>query len=497
MKIKLVNRAKVDFKKGKTIFLPFFSGEKIGIRDLKISNKTNDLADFVKNINEGEIKVFFSDKQGLIFMNAGERKKWSQRKFLLAVRKITSFLKDNNIKETILFLEEIIPQSSNLIDLSRQIPENILMADYKFLKYKEKPKEGWPDIKLIDIVWSVSAESERAFDEGKISGSTVNFVRDLANTPGGEMTPEKLALAAKEAVKKTKKINIEVFNKNKIKELEMEGILGVSQGSSQEPKLIILKYFGREGDKKIDLAFVGKGVTFDTGGLDIKPVEAMKDGMHMDMTGGAVVLGAVLAVAEIKLPLNIVSVIPAVENMPSGDALRPGDIIRAYNGKTIEIASPDAEGRIILADALSYAVDIFKPKMIIDVATLTGSVLAALGQRAIGLFTNLPEIENRLREIGENSGDYVWPLPCWEEYEEEIRGTFGDIINTGKTRYGGGITAALFLKNFIKETPWVHLDIASTMTSIDGQGLAKGSAGSGTRYLIKLAKEFGSIKNNI
>ncbi|MFA4999082.1 MAG: leucyl aminopeptidase family protein [Candidatus Paceibacterota bacterium] len=497
METKLTDIKKVNLKKGKFLFLPFFSDEKNKTKALGILSEISGLADFIKNINEGETRMFFSGKQSLIFLNIGEKKKWSQRKFLLTVRKMTSFLKENNIKEAVFFLEEITPQNSDLKDLSRQISENISMSDYRFLKYKEKPKGGWPGIKSIEIVWPAHADFKKDFEEGKIVGRIINFVRDLSNIPGGEMTPEKLALAAKEAVKKTKKISIEVFNKEKIKKLKMGGILGVSQGSSQEPKLIILKYFGRKGDKKIDLAFVGKGVTFDTGGLDIKPIEAMKDGMHMDMTGGAVVLGAILAIAEIKIPLNIVSIIPTVENMPSGEALRPGDILRAYNGKTIEIISPDAEGRIILADALSYATDIFKPKMIVDVATLTGAVLAALGQRAIGLFTNLSKMESQLREIGENSGDYVWPLPCWEEYEEEIKGTFGDIINSGKVRYGGAITAALFLKNFIKETPWVHLDIASTMTSIEGQGLAKGSIGSGTRYLIRLAQDFKDIENNL
>ncbi len=254
----------------------------------------------------------------------------------------------------------------------------------------------------------------------------------------------------------------------------MGGILGVSQGSFQKPRLIILKYFGKDKKEKFDLAFVGKGVTFDSGGLDIKPFDAMKEGMHMDISGGSAVLGAILAIAQIKLPLNIVAAIPAVENMLSGQSYRPGDLLKSYNRKTIEVISTDAEGRIILADALSFIAKNFKPKTIIDVATLTGAAVVALGQQIVGLFTNLPKMENAFRQIGEESGDYVWPLPLWEEYEEEIKGTFGDIANLGKTKYGGAITAALFLENFVEEIPWIHLDIAPTMTSIENQGLAKG-----------------------
>ena len=497
MKIKLEKPQKINFKKEKALFLPFFSGEKIKIRNRKIEKEANKFSKNLQTLPENEIRLFFFDWGKFIFLNLGEKEKWNQRKLLLNLRKIVRFLKENRIQQATLFLEEIIPQEVDLDNLVRQIPENILLADYEFTRYKEKPKEGWPKINLIEISWPNSQKYQKDFERGKIIGQAVNFTRDLSNIPGGEMTPQKMAEAARTAMKKLKKVKVRIFDEKQLKKLGMGGILGVAQGSSQKPRLILLKYFGRPKDKKIDLAFIGKGVTFDTGGLDIKPFEVMKEGMHMDMSGGAAVLGAVLAIAQIKLPLNIVATIPAVENMPSGQALRPSDLLKTYNKKTIEVISTDAEGRIILADALAYVAKNFKPKIIIDVATLTGAAVVALGQRAIALFINLPRMETVFRQIGEDSGDYVWPLPCWEEYEEEIKGTFGDIANLGKTKYGGAITAALFLKNFTEGLPWVHLDIAPMMTSIENQGLAKGATGSGVRYLVRIAQDFPKIKKDL
>lgn len=496
MEIKLKELQKISFKKEIALALPFFSEEKIKIRNRKIEKEISKFSRIYSTFKENKIHLILSDTKKIIFLNVGEKEKWNQRKFLLNLRKIIRFLKENNIKQTTLLLERVIPQGVDLNNLVRQISENVLLADYEFTRYKKEPEEGWFKMKSIEISWSNPKKYQKDLNQGKIIGQAVNFARDLANTPGGEMTPEKLAQAASQAVKIFKNIRIEIFDERKLKNLGMGGILGVSQGSSQKPRLIILKYLNKGRDKEIDLVFAGKGVTFDSGGLQIKPSSDMPE-MHMDMSGGATVLGAILAIAQIKLPLNIVALIPATENMPSGQAFRPGDLLKAYDGKTIEVISTDAEGRIILADALAYAVKNFKPKIIIDVATLTGAAAMALGQRAIGLFTNLPKMETTFRQIGEDSGDYVWPLPCWEEYEEDIKGTFGDIANLGKTKYGGAIIAALFLKNFVGDLPWLHLDIAPTMTSIENQGLAKGATGTGVRYLVKLAQDFQKIKINL
>ncbi|MCK4781876.1 leucyl aminopeptidase [Candidatus Parcubacteria bacterium] len=485
MDIKLKDSQKIKLEKNRVLVLPYFEKQKIAQEFDKFKNVYSCL-------DQGEFRLAISEKtQEIIFFNLGEKEKYNQRKFILSIRKITRFLKDNKIKQSSIILEKIIPAEKDRKNLVRQISENIYLADYEFNKYKEKPKKGWFNIESIEIYLKDPQKYQEDLKQGEIIGKATNFTRDLANTPGGDMTPQKLTEITLNTFKDFENIETEIFDEKKLKELKMGGILGVSQGSPEKPRLIILKYFGKPKKEsvKVDLAFVGKGVTFDSGGLNIKPGEAMAE-MHMDMSGAAAVLGAILAISKIKLELNIIAIIPVVENMPSGQSYRPGDILKSYSGKTIEVLNTDAEGRIILADALAYAVKNFKPKIIIDVATLAGAALAALGQRAIALFVNKTEKEILLRKIGEESGDYVWPLPLWEEYEEEIKATFGDVANVGKTRYGGTITGALFLKNFIEDCPWVHLDISPTMVSIENQGLGKGATGTGVRYLIKLANDY-------
>ena len=494
MIIKLLEAQKIKIKDDLSLVIPFFSDGDIKIENPQISTEVKKFSKYIKNIQEGDFKFFSTGKESFLFLNVGEKKKWNHRRFFLSIRKITKYLKQNKVENAILFLDKIIPQKSDVSLTSRRVVENILMADYEFNKYKSVPKNGWPKIRSLGIVWADKLKYQKEFLKGEKLAKIINFVRDISNTPGGEMTPQKLAEASVNMARKNKNIKTEVFDEKRIKKLKLDGILGISQGSFQKPRFIILKYFGKKNDKNIDLAFIGKGVTFDSGGLNIKPPEAGMNEMYLDMSGGSAVLGAIVAISELKLPLNVVSLIPAVENMPSDRAIRPGDIIRAYNGKTIEIANTDAEGRVIMADALSYAEKNFKPKMMIDVATLTGSALSALGQRAICLITNSEKIENKLRIIGEESGDYVWPLPYWEEYEEDIKGDVGDILNSSKVRHGGAITAAMFLKNFVNDVPWVHLDIAPTMTSIESQGLSKGATGTGVRYLVRLAEMFEKIK---
>jgi len=263
----------------------------------------------------------------------------------------------------------------------------------------------------------------------------------------------------------------------------MKAVLSVGQGSHEPSQFIILKYWGAKNRQSKPVVLVGKAVTYDSGGINLKPAEAMKD-MHMDMAGGAAVLETVLLAEKLKLKKNIIVLIPAVENMPGGKSYRLGDIIKTLSGKTIEVGHTDAEGRIILADALTYAKK-YQPQLVIDVATLTGASLVALGQRATAIYTSHEKYHSLLKELGEKSGDYVWPMPLWEEFENEIKGTFGDVSNTGKYRWGGCNTAAAFLYQFAKKYPWIHFDIAPTMTAIDDQRLEKGATGVPVRLLIK------------
>ena len=291
---------------------------------------------------------------------------------------------------------------------------------------------------------------------------------------------------------------MKILGEADIEKLNMGGILGVAKGSAERPRFIVLEYAGgRKTEKPVVL--VGKGVTFDTGGLNLKPSDGIYE-MHMDMSAGAAVIHAIAALARIGTKKNVVGLVPAVENMPSGSSYRPGDLLTTMSGKTIEVMNTDAEGRIILADALTYAQRFYKPQTIVDIATLTGAAHVALGNHASALFMNDAALERPLREAGERTGDFVWPLPLWEEYEEEIKGTFGDVANVGKTRYGGAITAAVFLWQFVKagagmnskrqtkETPWAHLDIAPRITATESEYLAKGATGVPIALLVEFLR---------
>jgi leucyl aminopeptidase len=288
---------------------------------------------------------------------------------------------------------------------------------------------------------------------------------------------EKARQAAKEYGLKA-----EVFDKEKMKELGMGGLLGVSQGSQQPPKFITLSYQGRES-KEIDLGLVGKGITFDSGGISIKPAENMAD-MKDDMAGAASVIATLTAIAQLKPAINVTAYVPATENLPSGTALKPGDIISAMNGKTIEVLNTDAEGRLILADALSYAVK-NGTKAIVDVATLTGACQIALGKITTGAFTNHQALLDRVIAAAKDAGEPAWQMPMFEEYKEFIKSDIADIKNTGN-RYAGPITAAKFLEEFVGETPWVHLDLTGPDSDKDKGYLVKGATGAPVRTLINV-----------
>lgn len=380
-------------------------------------------------------------------------------------------------------------------DLAELLAVNARMADYAFRDFLTEPKEGWPGIAEIILVNVGEKKRDQNVDKkiaegvrrGLIIGEEVNRARHIATMPGGKMTPAILAAHAKQSVKGLP-VKVSVLDEPAMKRLKMGGVLGVGQGSQEKSCFIVLEYRGGLKKEK-PIVLVGKGVTFDTGGINLKPTGYIL-GMNMDMSGGAAVIHALVAAARLRLKKNIVALIPAVENMPSGSSYRPGDVLHSMSGKTIEVLDTDAEGRIILADGLHYAKR-YKPSLVVDVATLTGAAMAALGERASVLFTEDEALELKLRHLGEESGDYVWPLPLWEEYDAEIKGTFGDVANIGNTRYGGAITAAIFLRQFVDGAyPWVHLDIAPRMTTLSDEFLAKGSAGAPVRLLVKLLEKF-------
>lgn len=303
-----------------------------------------------------------------------------------------------------------------------------------------------------------------ALQQGQAIANAVTLTKNLGNLPSNICTPSFLAEQAKELAKLYKSVSVKVLEEKDMNKLGMGAILGVSQGSAEEAKLICIEYNGNK-KKTAPIALVGKGITFDTGGNSLKPADSMV-GMKYDMCGAATVIGTIRAAAELQLPLNVVGIIPAVENMPGGTAYKPEDILTSMSGQTIEVISTDAEGRLILADALTY-VERYKPDVVIDIATLTGAVVIALGFHATGLVSNNDALATELLAAGQESYDRAWRLPLWDEYQEQIKSPFADMANTGG-RSAGTITAGCFLSRFTKKFKWAHLDVAGTAAMMSG-----------------------------
>ncbi len=423
----------------------------------------------------------------VLVIGVEDKSKITQRQLFKLIRNIISAAKNYRLKEIALPIEAL--NFPHLKLAKEKLLEHVVvqaeLANFQFNDFKTPPKDGFPEVEKLTLIGDFNATDKKIITDSQTIAKEINDCRRLANTPGGIMTPKKLADAAKKAVAGTK-ATYKTLDKKEMVKLGMGGILGVAQGSTEDPFLIVLEYFGG-AKSEAPTVYVGKGVTFDTGGLNIKTDDGMLE-MHLDMSGGAAVIHAVALAAKLKLKKNVIGLIPAVENMPSGSSYRPGDILKTMSGKTIEVLNTDAEGRIILADALTYA-EKYKPSLVVDVATLTGAALIALGQRASAIFTKDEDIAKRLIDAGEASGNYVWPLPLWDEYEEEVKGTFGDVANIGKSgRAGGAIAGAMFLYQFAKDYPWVHIDMAPRMTSIEGDHLAKGAAGEPVALLLELLR---------
>ena len=418
----------------------------------------------------------------------GVKKNIGRREFMRVVRKIIRTAKTYKLSVLAIDRKEFsFPKLKNTSseDLFRLIGENLEIAEFEFTKFKTKPKDGWPSVRELTIVGSLTKKEEAALKTGKTVGEYVNLARTIANTPGGHMFPEDLFRQAKQAVKGTS-VTVSALTEKQMKSLKMEAILAVSKGSDAHARFIIMEYWGKSRNKKDPVVLCGKGITFDSGGLNIKPGPHMLD-MHLDMSGGAAVIAAVALAGKLKLKQNVVGLIPAVENMPNGNAYRPGDVITSMSGKTIEVQNTDAEGRVVLADTLTYAQKYYKPKLLVDVATLTGAAVGALGQHASAIMTQDKKLQRKFEELGEESGDYVWPLPLWNEYDEEVKGRFGDVANIGKKPgEGGAITAGSFLKAFVGNTPWVHIDMAPRMTAQPFDNLALGAAGEPVRLFTRL-----------
>jgi len=367
-------------------------------------------------------------------------------------------------------------------ETAQAVAEGAILGLYTFRRHMTKKGDNAKEIKTLKVIGKGRAMLTAAIERGRVLAEAASWARDMVNEPGNFMTPTNMAEAARKLADDYG-LSLEVFDRDKMTELGMGGLLAVSQGSQQPPRFIILKYQGKGGDKT-DLVLVGKGITFDSGGISIKPSERMSE-MKGDMAGGAAVMAAMIGLSRLKPALNVTALVPATENMPGGTALKPGDIITAMNGKTIEVLNTDAEGRLILADALSYAKKLGS-KAVIDVATLTGACQVALGDKCSGAFTNNQALLDKVIAAGKATGELAWQLPMFEEYKELIKSDIADIKNTGG-RYAGAITAAKFLEEFVGGVPWVHLDIAGTFLADKEKGyLVKGGTGTPVRTLVSL-----------
>jgi leucyl aminopeptidase len=325
-----------------------------------------------------------------------------------------------------------------------------------------------------------------------IIAAELNAARELINIPGSHLTPEDLAKHAVNAAKSLKGVTVSVLDSKKMKTLNMNAVLAVGESSPNKPKFIVMEYKGGKAGEA-PVVFVGKGVTFDTGGSNLKPDDHMY-GMHMDMAGGAVAIHTALALAKLQVKKNIIALVPAVENRVTGDSYLPGDVIVGMSGQAIEVMNTDAEGRVILSDALTYASK-YKPEVVIDMATLTGASIVALGSRASALFSNNNVLSSLLKSIGEDVKNFMWPMPLYDEYKEDIKGALGGFTNTHNKmkRDGGAITGAMFLQQFVKDYPWAHIDIAPRMESISGDNLATGATAEPLYALVRFVEE-GGIK---
>lgn len=393
-------------------------------------------------------------------------------------------LRDNGIKNFATTLHLMPTKKATLREQAQVVAEGSILGTYQFTKYKTIGKEKIKEVKSVTLL-----ETEKSTEEGGAAGKVIadsqSWVRDLVNEPGSSLTPTKLAEAALELRKLGVKVT--VYDKKGIEKLGLNALLAVNRGSAEEPRFIIMEYKKNSGQP---IALVGKGITFDSGGLDLKPAPSMET-MQGDMAGAATVIGTIKAIAELGLSVSVVGVVASTENMPGCHAYKPGDVITGYNGRTMEIGNTDAEGRIVLSDALAYAEKHFKPKYMVDLATLTGACVVALGYAAAGVMSKDPALVNRLKEAGENAGERLWELPMFDDYKESVKSDVADVRNIagGKGYEAGAIAGAWFLQHFVENTSWAHIDIAGPSWNIEHKYYwNKGGTGFGVRLLVEFLK---------
>jgi len=428
----------------------------------------------------------------VLLTGCGKREEFDRRNYRKALTAAVNQLVDTHIEAALCALPELGPAGLTPYQAVREAV--IACADtlYRYDQTKREKKPPKPALERFTIRITREQDPEiarQAVRHGAVIARGVDLAKDLSNLPGNLCTPGYLAERAWELGRDYPALRVEVLEEEDMKALGMGALLSVSRGSRQPAKLILMEYRGgTEGKKPVVL--VGKGLTFDAGGISIKPSPDM-DEMKFDMCGGASVFGAMRCALELELPLDLIGIVPATENMPDGDANKPGDIVTSLSGQTIEVLNTDAEGRLILCDALTYC-ERFDPEVVIDMATLTGACAVALGKHPCGLFTQDEPLAAELLAAGEAAGDRAWRLPLWDDYQEEIDSNFADMANIGNSRWGGAITAACFLARYTKKYPWAHLDIAGVAWRT---GKQKGATGRPVSLLTEfLLKRSGQLQ---
>ena len=491
MKIKAVSGNITDIKAGAILLFCYQETKHIDNITKSVDDALNGtISNLIKQGDikgkAGEFNLLYSNGQiptdRIMIIGMGKKKEITADKISGAIADACRRLRQKGVTEI-----ATVPPGAGLIHIKiersvQAVVEGAILGLYRFRHYLTKKEDKSKDIKELRIVTTEKEKKqiEKAIKKRRIIAESVNWVRDMVNEPSNYLTPEKMAETSRQMAN-TYRLSIEVLEEEQIKQAGMGGLLGVSRGSQQPPRFIILTYRGKDSDE-VDVALAGKGITFDSGGISIKPSERMGD-MKGDMAGGASVLGTLRAIAQLKPKVNVTALVPATENLPSGTAMKPGDVITAMDGKTIEVLNTDAEGRLILADALCYAKKI-GAKSIIDVATLTGACQIALGNICTGAFGNNQALLDKVMAAGNEVGERAWQLPMFSEYREQLKSDIADIKNIG-TRYGGAITAAKFLEDFVDNTPWVHLDIAGTADTDKEKGyFVKGATGIPVRTLV-------------
>jgi leucyl aminopeptidase len=424
----------------------------------------------------------------IILTGLGQKKNFDLEKLRGVYAKAAQQVRALGLKEFTFFMDtDDNPQTTK--QMTEAALEGAILGLYQFTSYKTLERDKIKTIERITVLVdrdNALKEIHTAAATAEIVARAVHFARDLVSTPGNAMTPSDMVQAAR-GIAKQRRVSLKVLDVAQMKTLGMHALLGVARGSDEPARFIILEYRGAKRNES-PIVLVGKGLTFDSGGISIKPAENMGE-MKSDMAGGAAVMGAIMAAADLQLPLNVMGLVPATENLPGGSAYKPGDILMSLSGQTIEVVNTDAEGRLILADALTYA-QRFRPVVVIDLATLTGACKIALGDHVIGMLGNDAPLKEKIRMAGDQTGERVWELPLWEDYHELIKSDVADFKNSG-SRVGGAITAAAFLSNFVGAYPWVHLDIAGpAWLTKDKPYVPKGASGTGVRLMVQFLRNW-------